>query len=75
MTFIAARIWMIAAVAAAVLAAAAGGWALVKYSARLEQENHDLRMRIETWERINGADIGIADPDDDLGWLRERSGQ
>lgn len=70
-----ARLWTIASGAAAALAAAAGLWALVSYNARVEQENEDLRRQIETWERINGADIGTGDADDDLRWLRERAGK
>lgn len=65
---------MWAAGAVVALALAAGIWWLIDSRARLAAEVDRQDAHIKAWERVNDADVGNADPGDDLRWLLERAG-
>lgn len=66
-----AGLWALAV--AAVIAV--GGWLYWQGGKEARREADALRDDISAWERVNDADIGSGDPDDDIDWLRSRGGK
>ncbi len=66
------RLYLIGGITAAVLATVVGIWWLIERSARLAVQVETQDAHIQAWERVNNADVGVADPGDDREWLRSR---
>lgn len=50
-------------------------WVLGWRDARQTGEIERLERERGAWERVNDADVGSGDPDDDLEWLRRRGAE
>lgn len=74
-----ARIGLMIALAMALLLALAGAALWLRWDAtrdaRAAAEAAHTRATLQTLERMDHADTGTSDPDDDLRWLRQRAGR